>query len=153
METGILLFSLFIIVAFSSTVQTMSPPMMLDKLQHQEGKSQRAMEESASNQQRKILGFLSAFDDIQKSTKPRLDPKTTGLQAYAKKFGKTIRKDILDEPQASRSFSQQDDVAESRKDHLRKSPLIGKNFRKAAPSSSKKAKKRACFWKYCVQSK
>ncbi|XP_077200360.1 uncharacterized protein LOC143840696 isoform X2 [Paroedura picta] len=143
MKSSILLVLLF--VAFSSTFQTISS----DNLQHQEDKKQRVVKEHRDNQQRKIAEFLSAFDKVQKSTKAKLFPKTTDLQVYTKMFGKTIKMEEFDDSQSMPPISHEEAIV----DFLEIYPLSGKNFRKATPLSSKKSKKRACFWKYCVQSK
>ncbi|XP_078245020.1 uncharacterized protein LOC144587737 isoform X2 [Pogona vitticeps] len=125
--------------------------LMLDHLQKE--RSQQPVQETPANQQRTILDFLSAVDEVQKSTKLQLLPKSREHQAYTKMFGKSIKKDGLGEGQASPLFSQEEGVAESKKSILKIQPLSVKNFRKAAPHSTKKSKKRACFWKYCVQRK
>ncbi|KAJ6662409.1 hypothetical protein lerEdw1_011822 [Lerista edwardsae] len=121
--------------------QTGTPPVMSDKRQHQEDKSQIAVEETAADQQRKFVEFLSAFDKIQKSTNPGLVSKNTGVQAFVKLFGKTIKKENLD-GQSSPLFSYQEGAEDLSKDLLEIYPLSGKNFRKAAPLTPKKTKKR-----------
>ncbi|KAK9402124.1 runt-related transcription factor 1 [Crotalus adamanteus] len=81
-------------------------------------------------------------------------PRCFGVPGvHAKVFGKTIKRDLLTKGQTSPHFSQHDSIVESSKDFLKTYPLTGKNSQKAALQPSKKSKKRACFWKYCVQSK
>ncbi|CAM2096928.1 unnamed protein product [Caretta caretta] len=134
--------------------QASASPGVPEKLQLQEEEDKRrtALENPAVDQQGKILKMLSAFDEAQKCANPRLSPKTTGRKAYAKMFGKKVKMEGLNEGQ-SNPLAHQEGAAELSKGLLEINLLSGKNFRKSAPQSPKKSKKRACFWKYCVQSK
>ncbi|KYO22808.1 hypothetical protein Y1Q_0003288 [Alligator mississippiensis] len=115
-------------------------------------KRRTALDSPAADQRGKILTLLSAFDEAQKSANPRLSPKLTGLKAYAKMFGKKVKMEGLNGGQSNPPFHQEG-TAELSEDLLEINPLHGKNFRKSAPQVPKKSKKRACFWKYCVQKK
>ncbi|XP_039602004.1 urotensin II-related peptide isoform X2 [Polypterus senegalus] len=90
--------------------------------------------ESPAESQGLILKILSAFEEDHKSH-PFAD-----LQANRRPVGRKMKMGLSEKnPTASTALL------------LFGEPLPGRTVKKASPPAGKKPKKRACFWKYCIQ--
>ncbi|XP_051783250.1 urotensin II-related peptide isoform X2 [Erpetoichthys calabaricus] len=131
MQSGILIS--FIITTAVSTL-TGAPVKSSNLKTVAEDQTDLDFSESPAESQGLILKILSAFEEDHKSH-PFVD-----VQANRRPVGRKMKMRLSEKnPTASAALL------------LFGEPLPGRTVKKASPQAGKKPKKRACFWKYCIQ--
>ncbi|KAJ1113125.1 hypothetical protein NDU88_001380 [Pleurodeles waltl] len=140
-----------VMAGLSAALQILAAPLVQDKLTPQEEDRRRTtLDNQDTDAQGRVLKLLAVLDEAQKSAHARISAKGTGPRGNGKLFGKKGKLEDLSEDQPVPP-SHHDVVKELSEGLSDINPLNGKHFRKASQQSPKKSKKRACFWKYCIQ--
>ncbi|KAE8621564.1 hypothetical protein XENTR_v10004882 [Xenopus tropicalis] len=150
---GLAILGLIIATIAFVTRQVRSSPLMAQNLQlSDEERLETLMEELEPEQQERIVTFLALLDKAEKIASSRFAGRITGVRANTKLFGKKNRMEELREEHSHPTFHVEEPVDQT-EELTELNPVRGKHFRKAAQSLPRKSKKRACFWKYCIQNK
>nr|QZA73603.1 prepro-urotensin II-related peptide 2-L [Xenopus laevis] len=150
---GLAILGLIIATIAFVTRQVRSSPLMGQNQQlSEEVKEETQMEEMEPEQQKIMVTFLALLDKAEKSASSRFAARITGVRANPKLFGKKNRMEELREEHSNPILHLEESVDQT-EDLTELNPVRGKHFRKASQSLPRKSKKRACFWKYCIQNK
>ncbi|KAK1170112.1 urotensin II-related peptide [Acipenser oxyrinchus oxyrinchus] len=107
-----------------------------------------------SERRGKILRILTALEESRKSesVSSKLSAQITGARANTRTLGRRAKM-FSEESQVAPTPSSQDEGSLLEFNDELSDPryLGGRSFKKSVPPPAKKPKKRACFWKYCVQ--
>ncbi|CAH2219201.1 prepro-urotensin II-related peptide [Pelobates cultripes] len=145
------IFSLVIASIISTACLAKSSPLIADTFQMGEEEEEQSLAEIIEpDQQEQIVTFLALLDKAEKSANARFAARITGVRGNTRLVGKKNRMEDMREEISNPSVHQEEST-----DHIDElteySPIGGKHFRKAVQNTPRKKKKRACFWKYCIQ--
>ncbi|KAM4045267.1 uncharacterized protein ACNLHF_009073 [Anomaloglossus baeobatrachus] len=148
----IVLISVIATALISTTRVVKCSPLGTETLQLRDEETEQTQQEHlAAENTDGVVEFLALLEKAEKIASSRFAAKITGIKAN-KLFGKKNRLDEAREERPSPSFHLEENV-----DHTDEiadnTPVRGRHFRKISQNLPRKSKKRACFWKYCIQNK